>query len=153
MKVCTIEDIAAVDRVLKHPEVYKCISDDNSPTVDKFTAESVLSSNCHVIMPNNDIVFVFIPHNGSTHDVHIISTPSSRGQHAINAGIAAKKYAFEEVVNCVKLMCFIPEIYNNVAKYVEKMGFLKEGELTKSYSKNGKLYNEYIYGLRRSEWE
>ncbi len=152
MKVCTIEDIEAVDRVLKHTSVYNRIFDDNCPKVESFSAEKLLQSDCHIIMANKDTIFVFIPHNSSTFDVHVTSTPEGRKDKAIKSGYDATEYAFTQIDGCKKLICFIPEIYKNVMRYVEKLGFEEEGVITESYLKNDKLHNEHIYGLRRSSW-
>lgn len=153
MKVCTIDYLDDVNRILRHPDVYNCISDDISPKIEEFTAESLLASGTNVIMPNDNTVFVFIPHNGITYDIHITTTPGARGEQAIKAGWKALEYAFNNIDNCQKLICFIPEIYKNVIKYTMQFGFEKEGELKNSYLKNGNLYNEIILGLRRDKWE
>lgn len=153
MKVCTIADIDDVDRVLKHPSVYDCISDDFSPKVSDFTMKNALNSNCHVIMPNSETVFIFIPHNGITYDIHITTTPEGRRNLAVEALEMAKEYAFEQIEGCQKLICFIPELYINVSNFAMSNGFKKEGTIKESYQKNGKLYDENIYGLRRSEWQ
>ncbi len=149
MKICTIEDIEAIDRVLKHPSVYDKISDDGSESKLNFTAVSLLENKIPVIMPNYETVIIYIPHNNCTYDVHITSTPEGRGEQAIRAGEIGIRYAFECIVGCEKLICFVPEIYPNVSSFVIRNNFVKEGKLTKSYKKNGVLYDEFVYGLRR----
>lgn len=153
MKVCTIQDVEAVNRVLKHPSVFDRITDDGCPDYSSFTAEPLIENMVHVIMPNEDTVFFFLPHNNSTYDIHITTTPEARGQIAIESGRKAISYAFNNIIGCEKLICFVPEIYENVSSFAENNGFVKEGMITDSYKKHGKLYSENILGLRRQQWE
>lgn len=153
MKVCTTDDIDSVDRVLKHPSVFNRITDDGSPDIESFTASSLIENGVPVIMTNDDTVFFFLPHNNSTYDIHITTTPEARGNIAMDSGKDAIGYAFNSINGCEKLICFIPEIYGNVLSFAEANGFVKEGMLSGSYKKNGKLYSENILGLRRSQWE
>ena len=52
-----------------------------------------------------------------------------------------------------KYVAMIPELFPNVAKFALDSGWEKEGELSKAYSKCGRLYNLGIYGITKDKME
>ena len=104
-----------------------------------------------LIHNNKDSIglFNFHAHGACTLQVHAHVIPEFRKEHAINAGRAALNWFLE--TDYQKLIAYVPDIYPNVAAFCEKMGMKKEGDLTKSHLKNGKLCDQSIFGLTRAD--
>jgi len=153
IKRCTIDDLEFVDAVLTHPAIYPHISDDYSPSIKEFTAKPLLEAPmCYVLAYKDYGIVLSTPINGTLFDTHITMLPEHRGKEAVEASDEFKKYLFNETT-CEKIMAIIPDIFPNVMNFVERIGFELEGILTKSIKKNGKLIDQFVFGLEKGLWE
>ena len=153
IKRCTIDDLEFVDAVLTHPAIYPHISDDYSPSIKEFTAKPLLKRPaCYVLMYKDYGLVLSQPMNGTMFDTHITMLPEHRGKDAIEASDGFAHYLFTETT-CEKIMAIIPELFPNVMNFVQRIGFKAEGHLTKSIKKNGKLIDQYVFGLEKILWQ
>ena len=119
--------------------------DDFSETKENFTP--FLNENLNYLIiskENKDIGFaLFIPHSEIMYEIHIgfLSDVRECGKLAIN-------WVFENT-DCLKIIARMPEINKIVINFSVKMGFKKEGVLTKAFKKFNKLHDLHIYSLNK----
>ena len=83
-------DVAIVDSILKSPSVFRHIIDDNSPSLEKFTSESVIADHRNIaliVAEKNEAIgcFICIKCSSSTYEGHISLTDKCRGKKALDA--------------------------------------------------------------------
>jgi hypothetical protein len=153
VKRCTIDDIEQVERVLKADEIYSCITDDGSLPVEDFTIKSVLENELHYfLMPNENMLVTMHPVNSITYECHVNVLDAGRNETLMQESRKVLEYIFYKTP-CRKMIAFIPAKYQNVMRYVTRIGMSIEGILTKSYLKNEILYDQYVFGFTKKEYE
>jgi len=152
IKRCSIEDIKEVHSILKHKDIYSRIIDDGSPPVEQFSAASMLLNPMAQVIISHGVLFTIFPVNAITWDLHIHATKKKRGEIAMKALNEVIEYMFTKTP-CQKLVAFISKRHMNVAKFAHKAGWDLEGEITGSMKIDGKIYDQYIFGLRREQWQ
>ena len=152
MKRCGVEDIEDVHRILKHPDIWGVITDDGACSKEEFDMTEVLKNDkVYVLLPEENILFLFFPVNAITWDGHINALKDSRGEKARQATIDVMEYMFTKTP-CQKIIVYIAEIFSKVISHVIRCGFGQEGCLIGSYLKNGKIYNQHILGITKTEF-
>jgi hypothetical protein len=153
MKRCTLEDLDFVNSIIRHPDVYPWVSDDNSPPPEQNTLAQMLlgCESVFVLSSNEFTIFVFIPLNSIHFELHTLVLPEGRGKIAIASAKEAGKWIIENTP-CQKMKTMVP-VFNRAAKWMSrKLGFKYEGTETKSFLKNGILYDQESFGITRKEW-
>lgn len=149
---CTARDFEKVERVLKHPDVYPHISDDGSLPVEEFSIRGMLENPAVIIlMPTDDIVATFMPYNYVMYEVHINILEAARNASSIEAVARAVDYVYE-TTPCVKMVAWVPDLYDNVYRFCLLFGMGVEGVVPESYMKDGKLYSQKLMGGTLSNW-
>ena len=149
---CSINDISAVDYVLKHPEVYPWISDDGSPSAEEFTSSTMISNpEVFVLMPSDGVVFILHPWNSITLEVHTNIVPERRGREAISETMKAMSWIFENT-GCLKIVTHVPSFNRQAKLFALKCKMKQEGVNRQSFLKDGILYDQDILGITRKEW-
>ena len=149
-----INDMDFINSILRHPDIYPNITDDFSPQRNKISiSEIIKSDSVHIISPNENAVIFLIPRNGVTWEMHYNVLKVGRGDSIRKISKDVFKYAFTQIENCKKIVCYIAEIYKNAIKFATDIGFKHEGRFTKSIQKNGNLYDEIIMGIRCEQWQ
>ena len=154
IKRCTIEDLDFVNSVLRHDTIYPFIADDMFPPVDEFSLEPLLiNPGVYFLTTNKYTVFVAIPIiNNFVYEFHVnMIAPEGRGKVAVESTKEAVNYLFFGT-HCLKLVSFIPVIYENVVKFACANGEQIEGTIKDAYLKNGKLYDMYLLGVTKEHW-
>ena len=145
-----IKDIEAVERIFKDPEIYERISDDGSPDLVDFDIKPALEHELfYFLSPHPDMVFQYSPLNAIMFEVHANVLKESRNL-ALPKAIETVEYMFENT-DCEKIVAYTPDKFKDVLAFCLKVGFLKEGFLTKAYLKNGEIYDINVMGLRKGE--
>lgn len=99
-------------------------------------------------------VFCLHPANATTLIMHAHVRKSYRPRYSSLIGDAVWNWVLEECpAQYQKFTCAIPVIYPNVKKYVESMGMVDEGVNRLSYTKNGKIVDQWNMGITRTEVE
>ena len=149
---CGVEHIEIINNILRDPEIFPFISDDFTQPPEEFTVGPTIKT-AHILCPNRYTVVLFLPKNGITWELHYNVLKAGRGEDIRKITPEILKYDFEQIPNCKKLVCYIAEQHKNVIKFAVEMGMQYEGRLKGSVQKNGKLYDDIILGMRRTEWE
>lgn len=99
-------------------------------------------------------VFCLHPANATTLIMHAHVRKSYRPRYSVAIGDAVWSWVLAECpVQYQKFICAIPVIYPNVKKYVESMGMVEEGINRLSYTKHGKIVDQWNMGITRQEIE
>ena len=148
----TPEDLKELKQVLLHPEIFPYTTDDTFNDPEEYPIETFLENpNIVKCIQSDDktAIFIFTRHNGIMWEVHTNILPEGRGKTAIENAENAAIYMFHKYPeHCKKIITFIPE-YNIRAKALAHNIMNPEGVLSKSFQKNGKLFDLYVYGLNQ----
>ena len=88
-------------------------------------------------------------HNRTTLDIHPYILKGERHK-SIQCGIASLKWVGDNAPAMYKkIISQVPSIYPHIKKYTERLGFELEGTYKKSFTKNGQLYDLWLFGLER----
>jgi len=152
-ELLTIEptkDWELVKRIVTHQSVYPRVSDDKSPSAERWLPLDGL----HYLLVKNgaDILglFVLSQENGVCFKVHTCLLPHSYGEKATIAAKALIAWVFTHL-DCSRLVTEVPD-YNRLAlKFAERSGMTKFGYNPKSYLKDGKLHGVTLLGISKEE--
>lgn len=155
VKRCYVTDRDMVDKILKDPEIYKHLGDDGSLPAENFTSLYLLTNPMIYMLKaiiEDDIAGLigFYPRNFVSYDIHITVLPQYRGKTGVEVMKKAIDWMFENTP-CRKVIANAPTSNRPAYALAIKCGFQKEGLLSKSYLKNGKLYDEHILGFSKEE--
>jgi hypothetical protein len=154
MKVCTIDDIKAIDRVMKHSDIAPFIGDDNSNNPYDVDYRDIINDKDVIfIMPNKDCVILFFRENDSCWEIHVNNLKTVRGENAIKSSSQALRFAFEEIPGCKDVCCSIPEKFKNVIKHTLFMGLKYKSTNENPCTIGGINYKEHVYTIRKDTWE
>jgi len=144
VKVCT--DIPTIQGILTHPKVRDWLTDDNS----SFNYEPVIHPQIiYLVNKEHTGVIRIDPLNSMTCSVHIATTPELWGKGAEFA-LEALTWGFKNT-QYSKVVAIIPEYNERTIKLVQKIGFVKEGVITKSFLKRWKVHNQFLFGLYKGD--
>ena len=149
-------DVDALNALLTHPKVYPHIADDMAAGPDDFTVGAIVDNPSVIFvaaMKHGEMLgaFMFIKTNGVTYDVHSAVHPEHRGRLTPLMAKGAVKWMFDNT-DCMKVETKVPS-YNRLAKKLtEAVGLTYEGTSRMSFLKNGKLYDQLLYGITREEF-
>jgi len=139
-------DANIIKSVLCHPEIYGCISCDESMPADEF--EPPISSKIQYVAGFVDgaIIGLMIYHDVDDKvKCHIQVLPEYRKE-------CAKKFArmalnFGKAKNAI-VYAEIPVCYPNVLRFSKAVGFFETGRIIDGYAKNGENHNVIIVRLK-----
>lgn len=90
--------------------------------------------------------------NSATVELHAHVLPKFREKYAMETGKAVLNWVYHNAPqHYQKLIAKVPDVHQNVQKFIEKFGFVREGTIKKSYWKGGDLVDVSIYGLMRED--
>jgi hypothetical protein len=152
IKRCTVEDNELVVNILKHPSIYKWVSDDYSCSAENVDYRQFLAmDSVYVLLQFGGCLTIFIPRNGITWEVHSASLPETRGKNMVLAGKNAVQWMFANTP-CRKIVTAVPT-FNPLAMRLSRMcGMAEEGNDRKSFLKDGVLYDQILYGITKEEY-
>ena len=150
----TIKDLEAVNRVMKHPDVYPHTWHDGRVPVEQFTAKNLLlcAPPVHVLIDDQDsFVATFTPDNNIMWVVHDNALPEVRGKYARDAGRAMLDWMFTNTP-CLKVIGRTPYTNPRARMFAQMVGFTIEGRLKNAYMLNGKLYDMWVVGICKEDF-
>lgn len=140
-------DPGVVKMIVTHPKVYKYVTDDGSPAEQDYAPDM---TNARFLLAWDDSellgLFALVPQNHATVEVHTCLLPSARGDRAADAAQELIKWVwnnttFKRLVTCVPG-------YNRLAlRFALAAGMTRYGINTRSYMKNGQLWDQIMLGL------
>lgn len=150
MKVERTHDMDAVREILTDPAVWSLVSDDGCPDRHDFTP--VRDTRIVYLLARDQGVpvgvFLLVPVNAVTWDVHCAMLPGYRGLPAVVAARLALDLAFAEA-DARKLTAAIPASNQRAVRFARALGFRQEGVSTRSFLKNGRLEDRIVFGIER----
>ena len=142
------DDSEFVTRCLTHPSVWRMGSDDSMTGINPGLF-FVQKNNKLWLKAGDHGVLMGDQRNLVTYEVHVALLPGARGQ-AVDICIGAMRWMFSNT-KAQRLNASIPE-YNKLAlRLASKVGMELMGINKKSFLKNGKLFNQYLYGISKGE--
>ncbi len=155
IKRCRVADVAEVNRIMTHPDVYPKISDDGSPEVGRFDATPLLE--CDAIYFLGWTVagawagmWLLKPWNTITYEVHTSVLPDFRGAEAIRVAGDVGRWMFHNTP-CRKVVTLIPEGNRPALAFALSAGMKKEGLVKRSFLKGGKVVDQQLLGIEKEE--
>ena len=152
IKRCTIEDVEAVNRIMRHRDIYPQSIDDGCP-------QNPVDFDVEPILKNESVYFLgwrideawaglwmFKPWNSTTYEIHTCVLPPFRGKAAIHAAKDAGDWMFENT-QCRKVVTLVPEDNRAALLYALATGMEKEGLVTNSILKDGDLLDQTLLGI------
>lgn len=150
-----ISDADIVKKIYGHEDIWPYIVDDGSPDIDKLNFADVLKNpNIYfLIVEENDYpvaLFLFHPWNSITYEMHSAVLPEYRGAGSKEAAYLAGMWMFNNT-SCLKIVTLVPKP-NYAARALAKIcGMKQEGYISKSFLKNGTLFDQYIFGICKED--
>jgi RimJ/RimL family protein N-acetyltransferase len=143
------EDKNLLNEIYSHEAVWPWIKDDNVTEEFRYKLGEMIfdttKSNSIILTDGKFISFWLKPMNSICYEVHTAVTPDGRGQYAIDIGEQAINWMFDNT-NCRKIISYIPVDNRAATLFSLKCGFKKEGLITDSFLKDGKIINQHIVG-------
>lgn len=91
----------------------------------------------------------FSPYNRTTLDFHAYIYKQHR-RYSIECGKLAIKWFKEQSPSMYKkLISQVPSCYRHIRRYAFSIGFKQEGVWSKSFTKDGKLHDLWLFGFER----
>ena len=150
MELKELNDLNLINDIILNPFVQDDIADDSSMGV------SISEIPSHVrfigVYDNNILcgLYMIVPQNCATVEVHTCLLPLLRGRKAIQAGRLIIQYMFDRYK---KIISWIPVDNKKAELYSKLLGFKIEGISRESYLKNGKLQDMKLVGITIGEYK
>ena len=150
MELKELNDLNLINEIILNPFVQDDIADDSSMGV------SISEIPSHVrfigVYDNNILcgLYMIVPQNCATVEVHTCLLPLLRGRKAIQAGRLIIQYMFDRYK---KIISWIPVDNKKAELYSKLLGFKIEGISRESYLKNGKLQDMKLVGITIGEYK
>ena len=143
-------DMEAVKRAITHPRVYPALVDDFSPPAESFTPiehDAILYLAVRVD-GNAAGVFMLVPVNGCTMEIHTALLPQAWGANGTLAQKALLDWVWDNT-QCERLITQVPA-YNTLARrYAERAGLTVYGVNPRSFKRNGQLHDIVLLGISK----
>jgi len=89
-------------------------------------------------------------YNRTTLDIHPYIIKDKRHK-SLECGRASLEWVADNAPDMYKkVISQVPSIYPHIKKYTERLGFEHEGTYKNSFTKNGQLYDLWLFGLMRA---
>ena len=150
MELKELNDLNLINEIILNPFVQDDIADDSSLGV---SLAEIPSHMRFIGVYDNDILcglYMLIPQNCVTVEVHTCLLPLLRGKKAIQAGRLIIQYMFDRYR---KIISWIPVDNKKAELYSKLLGFKVEGISRESYLKNGKLQDMKLVGITIGEYK
>jgi len=139
--------LSDIETVLKHPEIYSTITDDNCCPAEY--CNFPINDDYQYIggYVNGEIIAIMVYHKyRDGNKCHVQVLPEHRKEHALQFGEQSLIFRGTQ-----PLYAEIPDLYKNVLDFAFRFGFEVIETRKQDYCKNGKLYDLKI--LRFKEWD
>ena len=144
-------DIDLIKGVYFIDEIWDAVTEDGSK---KEYFEPNLQSTAWITISDEELlgIYAFDFVDNKTMMVHPMVIPNHRNRsyEILNTMV---EWFLETQTNCIKLTAEVPEIYKHVISFSLKAGFNQIGVRPKSYSKNCKMHDVFLYSMNREDLE
>lgn len=147
MRAFRITDYTIPIMILNDPVIKAAIYEDGSgPTVPDIVHEYWIG-----VEIDGQVIACFRLHSEGrvNWQSHGRILPAFRKKYAVKATILAYKWAAKNIPEFHKIFGWVPVCHENVAAHLERIGMVKEGTLTESYLRDGKVIDQDLYGMTK----
>ena len=146
-----IYDTELIKHIMTHERIYPYVIDDGSPAMEKY--EPNMHENIWYILLGDSegiiglcIIFAL---NAICGDLHVAALPKARGKRILEAGKMFFNYWIWDNSPFRRLTASIPEYNKHAIILARKVGMIEFGINEKSFLKDGKLYNQILFGISK----
>jgi RimJ/RimL family protein N-acetyltransferase len=152
MQVRRLHDLGLVASTLAHPRIHPHVSDDFSPSPAAVAEAMRGASDTFIFLgvfegEQYRGVFMFHPHNGVCHEVHVALLPSAWGRSAECLRLACA-WMFEHTA-CRRVVASVPACNPLALRLAERAGLLRHGLNRASFLRGGVLHDQVLFGLSK----
>jgi hypothetical protein len=153
LKRCLIEDAEFVRRIITHPDVYPGVTDDGSGPAEKWNRAGEILSNpdIYALSPNPNALFLYLPINSATTEVHTCILPDGRGREGVRAAKESIRWIFTQT-DFRKIISWVPSFNRAALVFARMAGLSREGINRMSFLKDGTLFDQHLLGITKEEW-
>lgn len=144
-------DMKLVREVMCHPKVYPFISDDGSPAIEDFQPIDNPALLYLLCMDGKELlgVWMFIPQNSVTVEVHTCLLPGHGFRRAREAAKGAAEWIWANYPGCHRIVTNVPKPNWIAREFAEAAGMTLYGSNPSSISQNKVLYDQDLLGMSR----
>lgn len=137
------------------PAIYDKISDDFSPPRDQFRPHEHDSLWYVIVRDGREVLglWMFVPQNAVTWEVHTILLPCAWGARGIQAALELPDWIWEHTT-CRRIVTHVPVNNRLALKFANEARMVKYGVNERSYLKGGRLLDQICLGISApaEEW-
>ena len=151
MRIEHTHDMNIVTHIMAHPSIYPYVSDDGCPDAEDYEAIDNEALYYLLVLDNDENVlglFLIHPHNTILYEIHTCLLSSCREKD--KAAQVVLDWIFKNTP-CEKLMTHVPDFNRPALLYAERAGLMREGINRLSFLKNGRLHDQILLGITRTE--
>ena len=146
------EHVDIANDIIKHESIFNTIADDyGKESIGLDLASILLNSNCLVLNPRKDCLFLLVPSTLTLYEVHTMIKESARGINAIEATLEAATWVFNNT-KCEKIITHVPSFDRPAKIFALKCGMKLIGNNTKSFLKDNILHDQWLLGLEKERF-
>lgn len=151
MKISICEDMELIKSILMDDAIYPHIIDDGCDEINPVFNDSMIWL---VITENSQVCGAFMvhQHNRATWEVHTCLLPVIWGKKAKEAAHLLLKWFFSQPFN-YKMVTNVPDMNRAAHMFALRAGLVLEGVNSKSFLKDGALYDQYVLGVTKEYWQ
>jgi len=143
-----------LDSLWNHPEIRPFILDDYARKENLSMSWKILLSTplIYFLIPISDEgekmgCFFIHPWNSICFEIHSLILPEFRGKKLMGCVEEGIKW-MKKNTNCRKLVTHVPTFNRKAYAFAVRCGFSIEGTNKSSFLRDGKLYDQYLFGLK-----
>lgn len=151
IEIAFTEDKELIKKVLNDPFIQDNTKDDFSSIVNDFEVGKNLFLSVTIDKELKGL-FVCTPLNSICFNVHTCLLPKISSKDIFEV----VRLSFNEIFNKTyieKLITLVPLFNKKAIRFAVFNGWELEGKLTKSFLRNGFLYDQFVYGFTKEKWE
>ena len=149
-------DVALIKRIATDPAIWGHISDDGTLPPDLWQPPDPMV--CAYLVARDDGealgmllgMFMFVPVNACTVEVHTCMLPSAYGARALKAAMLAAQWIWDNTP-AHRIVSNVPAYNRLAARFAFKAGMREWGRNPKSYLRGGVLHDQIWFGMSRGE--
>ena len=151
MEISICEDMDLIKSILMDKAIYPHIIDDGCDEINPVFNDSMIWL---VITENSQVCGAFMvhQHNRATWEIHTCLLPVIWGKKAQIAAKLMSGWFFSQPLN-LKLITNVPEMNKMAHMFSLRSGMMLEGVNRKSFLKDGILYDQYVLGMTKEDWQ
>lgn len=145
-------DAALIKFIVTHPKVWQHVTDDFAPRPELWEPGAVEEAWYVLAFDDGELLglFMFFPENTICWRSHICMLPGAYGPKAEKACREVFLWLWENS-SCWRIIGSIPDYNRTAISFAERCGMTRYGTNPQSYVKNGKLLDQVLLGISKTE--